>query len=215
MKLIDLTAPFGPQTTPVPGHPRITFDPIHTHERDGRSNTLCTFSIHTGTHIDAPFHFYREGATIDRLALETFMGPALRLDVRTSAKPGERLAFDALQRSGLPAVRELAGLRLVLWSGWAAARWNTDDLYANNPYLDEEAAKTLAASGIAALGLDFAADRAEPYPNHLTLLGAGIPLLENLVNLDQIPSPRFTLIAFPLPVTGGNGSPARAVALIT
>lgn len=211
MTLIDLTMPFGPQTTPVPGHPHIRFEPIHTHEEHGRSNTLCTFSIHTGTHIDAPYHFYKNGATIDRIPLEVFIGPALRLDVREAARPGLALGLETLRDCGLPSQADLRGRRLVLWSGWAGERWSTD-LYLNNPYLDEQAAKWLARSGIAALGLDFAVDRAEPYPNHLTFLGAGIVLIENLVNLERIPTAQFTLIALPLPVTGGNGGPARVVA---
>ena len=68
--------------------------------------------------------------------------------------------------------------------------------------------------GIVALAMDFSVDGAYPYPCHQILLGAGIPLIENLINLDQINRSEFTLMAFPLKIDGGDGAPARVLAAI-
>jgi len=54
-KIIDLSLSLTSKATVVPGHPRLTFHPIHTHKVHGRSNTAMHFSIHTGTHVDAPY----------------------------------------------------------------------------------------------------------------------------------------------------------------
>lgn len=214
IKLIDLTMPFSPRVTPLEGHPRISMAPITTHERDGRSNTKVVFSIHTGTHIDAPYHFYKEGATIDQVPLETLVGKAYLCDLRQIARPGKPLSVSDLQAGGLPETRQLRGNRLVLYANWAAPRWQGPDLYQGNPYLAEDTARWLVDAGVAALALDFSVDSAAPYPCHQILLGAGIPLIENLVNLDQIPTREFTLIALPLKITGGDGGPARVLAVV-
>ncbi len=214
MKLIDLSMPFGPSVTPLEGHPHISMEPITTHERDGRSNTKVVFSIHTSTHIDSPQHFYADGPTIDQLPLEIFFGRAYLCDVRQVAVPGQPLSVADLQACNLPTGRTLRGSRLVLFADWAAPRWNGPDLYRGNPFLAEETAQWLVDVGIAALAMDFSVDGAYPYPCHQILLGAGIPLIENLVNLDQIPTQEFSLIAFPLKVEGGDGAPARVVALV-
>jgi arylformamidase len=189
-------------------------EPITTHERDGRSNTKVVFSIHTSTHIDAPYHFYAGATTIDQVPLETLVGKAYLCDLRAVAEPGRALSVADLQAGGLPPEEQLRGSRPVLFANWAGPRWNTPDLYHGNPYLANETAEWLVEAGIAALALDFSVDEAYPYPCHQILLGAGIPLIENLINLDQIPTREFTLIALPLRVEGGDGGPARVLAMV-
>jgi len=213
-RLVDLSMTWGSEVQPLEGHPHITFEPITTHEKDHRSNTEVNFSIHTGTHIDSPYHFFPDGKTIEQMPLETFIGPALLVDLREVAKPGHEITLSELQSEGELTKDYVKGKRIVLWGDWAKSRWNTSELYNNNPFLSEEAAVWLRDSGATALAMDFAVDGAPPYPNHPILLGAEIPLIENLVNLEEINAREFTLIAFPLPVEGGDGSPARVVAQI-
>jgi kynurenine formamidase len=213
-RLVDLTMPWGGEVQPLEGHPRISFDPITTHEVDSRSNTKVVFSIHTATHIDSPYHFFADGKTIEELPLDIFYGDALLIDLRKVAKAGHEISIEELVDVGDLTEKDVKGKRIVLWGDWAQERWNTSELYNNNPYLSQEAAKWLRDSGVVALGLDFAVDGAAPYPNHPIFLGAEIPLIENLVNLDSIGTREFTLIAFPLPVVDGDGSPARVVAKV-
>jgi len=188
-------------------------EPITTHERDGRSNTKVVFSIHTSTHIDSPQHFYADGTTIDEMPLDIFVGKAFLCDLRGIARPGQALSVADMKAGGMPEAEQLRGNRLVMYADWAAPRWD-GALYGGNPYLSEDLAHWFVDSGVAALAMDFSVDGAYPYPCHQILLKAGIPLIENLVNLDQIPVPEFTLIALPLKIEGGDGAPARVLAQI-
>jgi arylformamidase len=213
-RVIDLTLPWSPDCTPVPGHPAIQIEDLHTHEKDGRSNSIARFSLHTATHVDAPYHFHPQGLTIDRVPLSRLVAPATLLDLRLQAHPGEGITISDLQTIGVGAGEELKGRIAVCFTGWAARTWNTPDFYSGNPFLDQEAVRWLAGREIAALGLDFSVDQGPPYPNHQLLLGQGILLIENLTNLDQIGRREFVIAALPLPVRGGNGGPARVVALV-
>lgn len=214
VKLIDITMPWGPEVQVLEGHPRIQFKPLTTHEKEKRSNTEVIFSIHSGTHIDSPYHFFPNGTTIEKLPLEIFFGPAILVDLRQVGTSNHEITLHELITVGGLTEGLIQGKRVVLRTDWASKHWNKPTLYEDNPFLSVEAAKWLTDAGIVALGLDFAVDGGPPYPNHTILLENKIVLLENLVNLGSIPSREFTLIAFPLPVVGGDGSPTRAVAMI-
>lgn len=215
MRLIDLSLALGPEVEPVAGHPRVRFEPLSRVEEDGVDNTLATFSLHTGTHVDAPRHFIAGGDTIDRVPPERLAGPAWLCDLRAAAAPRRAFTVGDLRRGGLPAGEDLQDLILVLCSGWADTHWNRDDFYTANPYLHEEAAAWLAGRGIKALALDFGVDGGRPWPNHPALLGRGICLIENLVGLERLlPERRFDLVALPVKIKDGNGGPARVVALL-
>ena len=220
MRLIDLTIPWGPEVEPVPNNPRIFYMPIYQHELHGFSTAYATFSIHTGTHIDAPYHFIKDGLTMEQVPLEWLNGPAVLLDLRTVARPKQALTVEML-RAAAGDPTELRDRRVVLWSGWAEERWNSPTFYGDNPYLANEAAQWLVDAGARALAVDFAVDGGPPkppgqpkYPVHVITLGANVCLIENLINLNQIGKRHFTLIAMPVPVKGGNGGPARVAAWV-
>lgn len=220
MRLIDLSIPWGPEIEPVPNNPRIFYVPINQHELQGYSTGYATFSIHTGTHIDAPYHFIKNGLTMEQVPLEWLNGPAVLLDLRTMTRPGQVFTVEMLRTAaGNPA--ELRDRRVVLWSGWAQEKWNDPAFYRDNPYLSNEGAQWLVDSGVRALAVDFAVDGGPPkppgqpkYPVHLITLGGDVCLIENLINLDKIGRRHFTLIAMPVPIKGGNGGPARVAAWV-
>ena len=205
--------PFSPAVTALEGHPNISMEPITTHKADGRSNTKIVFSIHTSTHIDSPQHFYSDGTTIDQMDLGIFYGKTYMCDLRQIAKPGHPLAIDDLKAGGLPNEDKLRNNRILMYADWAASRWTGPDLYKGNMYLSEETAHWLVGTGIVALAMDFSVDGHYPYPCHQILLAAGIPLIENLINIDQIGSAEFTMIALPLKIEKGDGAPARVLAI--
>lgn len=220
MRLVDLTIPWGAEVEPVPGQPRIFTLPIHHHDLHGLSNWFATFSVHTGTHIDAPYHFVKDGLTMDRVPLEWLNGPAVLLDLRSATRPGKPFAVEAL-RAAAGNAGDLRDRRAVLWSGWAQAKWSDPSFYRDNPYLSNEAARWLVDRGARALAVDFAVDGGPPkpageapYPVHVITLGANVCLIENLINLDRIGARDFTLLAMPVPIKGGNGGPARVAAWV-
>ena len=210
--LVDLTMPMSERTIPVPGHPTPELEPLHRIESDGVRNTVVRFSIHTGTHVDAPSHFVSDGASIDEIPIERFWRPALRLDL-TDAEAGAPIDLAKLEAAGFSPERTTDTI-LLLASGWTDRAWRSERLYEDNPFLAEDAARAVAACRPAALGLDFAVDDGSPWPNHTTLLGVEVLLIENLMGLPALPADGFEVIAFPLRLAGENGGPARVVASI-
>ncbi len=210
-EILDLTMPFSEKTIPVPGHPYPEFEPLTTLERDGVRNTTMTISIHTGTHIDAPSHFIEDGATIDEIPIDRFRRPGVRLDLRAMAQPGAPITLEHLKKAGFDP-SETRDAILMLASGWTDQAWESERLYETNPYLAQDAAEALAEASPSALGLDFAVDDTEPWPNHHILLGTGVLLIENLMRLPELPRDGFDIMAFPLRLVGENGGPSRVVA---
>ena len=111
---------------------------------------------------------------------------------------------------------------VVLFTGWAAAESGGVRFYSQGPYLSNEGAAYLADNGVNAVSVDFPIDKhpATPqstihdFPVHRLLLGRGIPLIENLINLDQLVGREFELWALPIKLKDGDGAAARAVARI-
>lgn len=180
---------------------------------DGIRNTVVRMTLHTGTHVDAPWHIVEDGLTIDRVDLDRLMRPAVRLDLRRVARPSTPVTVGDLDACGFDPA-ELAGRIVVLHCGWTDEHVGTPRLYGENPFLSAEATEAIVGAGPTAIGLDFAIDEAKPWPNHQVALGAGIPLIENLVGLGRLPRSGFVLAAFPVKVAGGDGAPVRAVALV-
>ncbi|MFQ5539011.1 MAG: cyclase family protein [Candidatus Binatia bacterium] len=219
-KIIDLSLSLTSKATVVPGHPRLTFRPIHRHKVHGRSNTQMRFSIHTGTHVDAPYHFVPKGVTVDRVPLERFMGTAIKIDLRRKIRPKTGITIDDIRTSPGYREKDLRGKIIVLHTGWNRKMFGNPNYYHDNPWIMTETARWIASKGIRALALDTPQDRVTgpprpgDFPVHRTFLGKGIPFIEHLANLDKIKKRVFTLIAFPIKIHKGDGAPCRAVAIV-
>lgn len=217
--MVDLTHPVRTGFGDVPGHPRTEIAPIHTHDNHGRSNAVLSTSIHAGTHVDAPYHFYNSGLTIDRVDISRLCGPAVLLDMTGISRPGYGFTAadikNALDGAG---IADPAGWRVILRSGWERL-YGAPEYYRNNPHLTVDAAEWLAGAGVALVGLDFPPDFIgekmtvpAPAPVHLALLGAGVCILENLARLAGLPAVIFELICMPLRLESEGGAPARVIA---
>lgn len=213
MRIIDISMPLSPATCPPLDYPRVAIESLRSHDRDGfESDRICQ-AIHTATHIDAPYHFYRDGITIDQVALDKLIGPGRVVDLRGKIGAGEFITIEHVKSEGIHG--DLTDVRLLLYSGWAEQHWDRDNLYADAPHLDEATAGFLRGLGISALGVDFPVDPVpSDFPVHKVLLGAGIPLIENIVHMDELVGREFTLVAAPVKLMGGDGAPARVVALL-
>ncbi len=219
-KIIDLSLPLTTDATVVPGHPRLTLRPIHTHKVHGRSNTEMRFSIHTGTHVDAPYHFVPKGKTVDEVPLDRLMGPAILIDLRRKIKPKTPITIQDIRTSPGFHERDLRGKIAVLHTGWNRRMFGRANYYLDNPWIATETARWLASRGIKALALDTPQDRVQgpprpgDFPVHRTFLKKGIPFIEHLANLERVRKRRFILIALPVKIKGGDGAPTRAVAIV-
>lgn len=222
MEIVDLSVTLGePGAAMVPGHQPPTMVPIATHEEHYLSNARISFSLHTGTHIDAPYHFCPDGIRIHELPLKKTTGPAVLADLRDVAAPGTALTVDHFMAT-IPGRDSLKEAIIILYTGWLDKAYHTERYYKENPYISTEAAGWLVESGIKALALDSSVDNGgaakEPspqsHPVHRTLLGNGIPLIENVTNLDRLVGRKVELFALPVKIYRESGAPARVIAIL-
>jgi arylformamidase len=219
-RVVDLSHPLDGD---IPMFPGLSAPDIREElSREGSRSHYAggtTFVIHrycfignSGTYLDSPFHRYADGADLATLPLESTADlPGVRIDVRSRVERGER-AFSNELFAGL----ELAGCAVLICTGWDR-RWSAPDYLGPNPYLTEAAARTLVEENVALAGIDSwniddTGDGERPV--HTLLLGASIPIVENLRGLDQLPPSGFRFTVAPLPIRGGSAVPVRAHAII-
>lgn len=193
------------------------------------SNNFC-MPEHGGTHLDAPIHFAEGGWTNDQIPLENLIGPAVVLDVRSSAASDAdyRLTVEDIEsweaRHGRIGERSI----VLLQTGWSA-RWPDRKRYMGDdtpgdasklhfPSYSAEAARLLVEQRkVIALGVDTASIDYGPSSDfivHRIANGANVSGIENLTNLDRLPPRGAWIIALPVKITGGSGGPARVIAVV-
>ncbi|MEV6956898.1 cyclase family protein [Streptomyces sp. NPDC051183] len=163
----------------------------------------------TGTYVDTPAHRHRDGADLSGVGLDRLADlPGLLVRVSGTASR----AIDA----ALFAPFDLAGRAVLIETGWSR-HFGTEAYGSGHPYLTEAAARWLVEQGAALVGIDSLNidDSADPArPVHTVLLGAGIPVVEHLCRLDQLPVDGFRFTAAPPMVEGMGTFPVRAFAAI-
>jgi len=214
-EIIDLSYDLNTETPPFPGDPPLTISILRSTSpdplTDGDSSNTSRISVclHCGTHLDAPFHFDGNGRTIDQVPLEQCMGECLLLDM-TDLSPNEEILVARLA----PHEADLRSTRkVVINSGWSR-HWDMPVFFEDHPVFCKAAADFLVKCGIELVGLDFPSLDRAPFEAHVSLLGSGAVVLENLKNLALIDVTRFQLVATPLKISGRDGSPVRAIAIV-
>ena len=240
LTVVDLTQPLGP-ATPVIGlppmfaaSPGVTIDVISRYDEKGPAwywNTL-RFGEHTGTHFDAPVHWITgkdlPSSACDTIAPRRFIGPACVIDVTTDVvrSPDFLLTVERIEAWEDEHGRIPAGAWLLLRTGWSK---RTDpDAFLNvaadgphSPGFEARASRLLAHDrdvlgvGVETIGTDAgqAGTFDPPFPNHTIMHGAGKFGLASLCNLDQLPPTGAVVIAAPLKIVHGSGSPLRVIAI--
>ena len=239
VEVIDLTAPLSNETPLLELPPqfgqtaRFELEQISRYDDRGPAwywNNLHT-GEHTGTHFDAPIHWVtgRDQADVATVPVSAFVAPAIVLDVadRVAADPnflvevGHLEAF-AAEHGPLP-----AGGWLLCRTGWSS-RTTQQDMVNNtetgptSPGMSAACARWVAEEsplqgiGVETIGTDAGAAHSfePPFPCHSFLLGNGKYGLAQLQNLDRLPPTGSVVIAAPLRIVGGSGSPVRVVALV-
>lgn len=214
-RVIDLSHPLSAATPAFPGDPwpEITvFDSTDRASTDGRRHMNCShlaMSLHCGTHMDAPFHFFGDGHTIDQVALDRTMGAATVIRL-----PYEQFGPTIEPEHLSPYESQLRATRRVLLNtGWHH-RWGQDNYFTEHPLITGPAAQLLVDYGVQLVGVDTPSVDRAPYPAHLVFLGNGLLIVENLTNLDAIHDDMVLFIATPLAIVGRDGSPVRALAIV-
>ena len=242
LRVVDLTQPLGPDT-PVIGlppifapSPGVTIDVISRYDDKGPAwywNTL-RLGEHTGTHFDAPVHWItgRDLAdnSCDTIPARRFVGPACVIDVAgdVQANPDFLLTPDRIESWERTNGRIPTGAWVLLRSGWsrrteASAFLNVGPDGPHSPGFSADASRLLAHDrnvlgvGVETIGTDAgqAGGFDPPFPNHSIMHGAGKFGLASLCNLDQLPPTGAIVIAAPLKIVKGSGSPVRVIAITT
>jgi kynurenine formamidase len=162
----------------------------------------------TGTYIDSPFHRYPEGADLAALELES----VANLDAVVVRQPnGRAITPEVFRNLGLE------GKAVLIHTGWDR-HWRTEEYSSgNHPYVTQEAAELLANSKVILVGIDsFNIDDTAggERPAHSTLLKHGIPIVEHLCGLNELPDSGFRFFVVPVKVKGMGSFPVRAFAIL-
>ncbi|MEY8348110.1 arylformamidase [Bacillus cereus] len=199
---IDISQPLNNEIATWPGDTPFSYEVSWSKEQSGSVNVgKITMSIHTGTHIDAPFHFDNEGKKVIDLDVNVYVGKARIIDVSgmksIGAKELETFDLDDVER-------------LLLRT---ASHGNAQEFPETIPYLRADIAPFLSEKGIRLIGVDVPSvdplDDKELAAHH-QLFKHGIHILENVV-LDHVQDGDYELIALPLALMDADGSPVRAV----
>jgi arylformamidase len=205
MIIYDITAPLSPALPVYPGDPEVIITSIAQLRRGDAANvSRLVLSSHTGTHLDAPRHFFEEGIAIDDLDLQLLIGPAR---VCAFSHVTTHLTADDLRPLGL------IGVQRLLLQTPNTALWEKAGFQANYIALTESAAHLLVEMGVRLVGIDYLSVDAferQDFPVHRILLGAGVVILEGL-DLRTVPPGDYELLALPLLLAQGDGAPARAI----
>ena len=240
LRVVDLTQPLGP-ATPVIGlqpifapSPGVTIDVISRYDDKGPAwywNTI-RMGEHTGTHFDAPVHWVTgkdlPNNACDTIPVRRFVGPACVIDITkdVEANPDFLLTGAGLEAWEATHGRVPKHAWVLLRTGWsrrvgADAFINAGADGPHSPGFDQKTSELLARDrdvlgvGVETIGTDAGqAGRFDPpFPNHTIMHGAGKFGLASLCNLDQLPPTGAVVIAAPLKIVNGSGSPLRVIAL--
>jgi kynurenine formamidase len=234
-RLVDLTYSFDSQTIYWPTQNGFLLE----HEAEGMTEKGYFYSAnrfaaaeHGGTHIDAPYHFSKEGDTLDVIPLDRLVGHGVVIDVSSQCEhnPDFQVHIEDLNAWEKHHGQRLDGNILLIRTGYGK-RWPDRKRYLGTDEKGPDAIGKLHFLGLSpeaarwlpkerspkAVGLDTASidyGQSTFFESHVALFSKNIPALENVANLDQLPELGFTLIALPMKIRGGSGGPVRIVALL-
>jgi arylformamidase len=204
MKLIDVTVPLDASLASYPNNVPFSLEAVKRLARGDSSNVSALhMSAHTGTHVDAPRHFYDAGTGTEALPLEMLVGRARVIELRT--------------RAGITA-DDLAGVDLsedvrLLIKTQNSRLWGDPEFHTDYIGITESGAKHLVDHGVKVVGVDYLSVevfRTPGAPAHHLLLGAGTIVIEGL-NLRDVEPGVYEMLCLPLKVVGSDGAPARVV----
>jgi arylformamidase len=200
-RMIDVTVPLRDGMVHYAGNPEIHLTrAMSIAAGDGANVSRLDFGVHSGTHIDAPLHFFDGGAGAETLPIEPLLGPCLVVDATSAQKA---LDAETVSACGIP-----PGTERVLFKTRNSKLWASDEFTRDFVRLDGGGAQVLIDLGVRLVGIDYLS--IGDHDAHVALLGGGVVPLEGLNLLDVEPG-EYRLVCLPLRIVGSDGAPARAV----
>lgn len=169
---------------------------------DAVNLSTLTINTHTATHVDVPYHFVENGKKLHEIDLSLFVG-----ECRVVETAVRTIGATTLENLGIP------GTERILFKTGSSRLYREKKFSTNFSALDESGARWLAGRRVKLVGIDYLSIEHHGSPGnavHLTLLSAGIAILEGL-NLEQIHPGKYHLFALPLKLEGTEGAPVRAI----
>jgi arylformamidase len=198
--------PISPNIPKWPGSPAIRLERnLNLELGDIANDTTINFSVHTGTHVDAPLHFLPDGSSVDQMSLEVVIGPAFVADLSDV----EVITANILEKLALPANTQRLLLRTRNSHLWES---EVQEFQKNFVALTADAAHWVVNHGIRLIGIDYLSIQRfgdEP-ETHVILLKSEVVIVEGLNLADVLPG-EYDLICLPLKLQGVEGAPARVV----
>ncbi len=209
-QVIDLTHLINERmiTYPTPWHTKVSIERLGRIEVEGRETRKIIIGTHTGTHIDAPLHFIKDGKSIEKILLDKLMGDVTIIDL-SHLKENQPITQEILSEKPI-------SKRMLFKFGWQKF-WNNPDFYKNHPFFTDEAANYLVSNKVELIGYDTPSpddsrktkDEVDS-PIHKIFLGNDIILLEYVANLNMIKNyDGWKIVVAPLKIEGADGCPAR------
>lgn len=206
MRTYDITLTISSELPTWPGDPRVELERVRKIEEGSNANvSRVEMGVHTGTHVDAPFHFLQDGITVDKLDLSLLAGRAYVLHLPD---------VDVITASVLEAAQIPPRTRRVLFKTRNSDYWSRGDSEFQTDFvgLSEDGAEYLVRRGVKLVGIDYlsVAPYKQSRPTHEKLLSAGVVIVEGL-DLSEVSQGRYTIYCLPLKLANSDGAPARAI----
>jgi len=214
MKIIDLTLTVSDKIPTFPGSPQPNLIPWENIKEDGYNLELLFLSSHTGTHMDAPYHFLEKGAKIHEISLKKLVSEAALIQSRKGS--GESITKTDIQKFEKKSGKIDGFSSVIFQTGWQR-NLQKKYYFTKNPGLSVSAAKYLASKKISLVGIDSPSidvGTDHKFSVHQIFAKKGMLIVENLANLDKIKSSKFHLVVLPLKLKNATGSPVRAIAFV-
>jgi len=213
MVALDLTLTISKNLPMFPGSPKPQFISWSTIKKDGYNLELLFLSSHSGTHMDAPYHFIKNGKKIHEIPVSRLTNNAILIKLRKKAN-------QAISKNDIIKFEKKHGIiptnaTIIFATGWQKNLQSTN-YFKKNPGLSVSAAKYLTSKKINLVGIDSPSidlGNEKKFSVHQILSKNNILIVENLTNLTKIPGNYFKLVVLPLKLKDATGSPVRAIAL--
>ena len=204
MNWIDVSVPLRHHMVHWPKDPPVEITLVSSMEAGALANlSKMEMSVHTGTHMDAPRHFVKDGISIDQMPLEAVMGPARVIEIPSEVIDSRALKAHNLER----------GERVLFKTSNSDLCWSRSCFFKNFVHVNEDGARHLVAHGVQTVGVDYLSVggyERDGVQTHQALLRAGVWVIEGL-DLSPVEPGRYEMICLPLRIEGCDGAPARAL----
>jgi arylformamidase len=207
MKIIDITLGIDAQLPTWPGDPKIEMNRENKIEEGANANvSRIKMGVHTGTHVDAPFHFLQDGYSVEKLSLDILIGNVWVVSIPDEVVEINRKVLSEIDLSKHPG--------RILFKTKNSQFWQENPLKFHTEFvgISKDGAEYLVEIGVKFVGIDYLS--ISPYkksrPTHEVLLRAEMVVLEG-VDLYHVEPGEYQLICLPLKLVGSDGAPARTV----